>query len=128
MAIDPAYREDQKRQLAANKKRYHSRNRDRLLPHNREMRRLRKYGLSAERNESLFNAQGRCCAICKVPEAEMLQRHIDHDHVTGRVRGILCGNCNLAIGHMQDDPARLRRAAEYLERPAEALESPLKVA
>lgn len=51
------------------------------------------------------------CAICKSIE----QLVGDHDHLTGRPRGILCRNCNLAIGNMFDNPQRLRDAASYLE-------------
>jgi Recombination endonuclease VII len=41
--------------------------------------------------------------------------HIDHDHVTGTVRGVLCFTCNAALGQLQDDPAIIRRAAAYVE-------------
>jgi hypothetical protein len=51
------------------------------------------------------------CAICGASD----QLVGDHDHDTGAARGILCRNCNLAIGNMGDDPARLRAAARYLE-------------
>lgn len=52
------------------------------------------------------------CAICN----SVNQLVGDHDHATGAARGILCRNCNLALGNMMDDPARLRAAAEYLEK------------
>lgn len=45
-------------------------------------------------------------------------KHIDHDHDTGRFRGFLCHSCNVSLGAMKDDPIRLRRAANYLERAA----------
>lgn len=52
------------------------------------------------------------CAICNAT-SDLVG---DHDHKSGLPRGILCRKCNLAIGNMADDPARLRAAAEYLER------------
>lgn len=47
--------------------------------------------------------------------------HIDHDHATGRVRGVLCANCNTSLGLMKDDPSLLRRAADYLEAGSEGI-------
>lgn len=58
------------------------------------------------------------CEICGVHASMAPQQtlFIDHDHNTNEVRGLLCHGCNAAIGLMVDNPARLRAAAEYLER------------
>lgn len=71
------------------------------------------YGLSLEDFTSLAAAQNGRCAIClEVPTGRGF--HVDHCHLTGRIRGLLCRGCNLALGQMKDDPARLMRAADYL--------------
>jgi hypothetical protein len=64
----------------------------------------------------LLAAQGGRCAIC-VGEwtGHHIAPHIDHDHATGKVRGLLCVNCNNGLGRFGDDPRRLRAAAQYLE-------------
>lgn len=66
------------------------------------------------RHAPQFKKFAQICAICGA-ESDLVG---DHDHGTGKPRGILCRNCNLAIGNMRDDPERLRRAAEYLEAAA----------
>jgi hypothetical protein len=66
----------------------------------------------------MFEAQAGLCAICKTAPAE----HIDHDHSTGKLRGLLCLNCNHGLGKLLDDIATLESAIQYLrghERPTE---------
>lgn len=76
--------------------------------------RLRKYGITKEQWDELFRAQGECCAGCRSPEPGRKDWATDHCHTTGRVRGILCDGCNLALGHVKDDPDRLEALARYL--------------
>lgn len=77
---------------------------------------LGRFGLTEDDYQILLAKQGGKCKICRQPEKTRGRRlAVDHDHGTGRVRGLLCGNCNNALGRMADDPARLRAAADYLE-------------
>lgn len=77
-----------------------------------------KFGMTLEEYEALFEKQDGLCAICGTSEpGGRFKSHlsVDHDHRTGRVRGLLCGPCNTALGLVKDDPARLRAAANYLD-------------
>jgi hypothetical protein len=78
----------------------------------REGHLLRKYGLRIRDFETLRLAQLGMCAICRSVEWDRL--HVDHDHQTGVVRGLLCGKCNKAIGLLEDDPRVVRSAETYL--------------
>lgn len=85
--------------------------------------RWRKYGLTHEMFVEMMAAQGNKCAACDaslsaLPSGDV---HVDHDHETGAVRGILCRFCNTAIGLLKDSPLRARKLASYLERHAPAL-------
>ena len=75
---------------------------------------VKKYGITEDQYQQILELQRGVCAIC-----ERHQRYrrlsVDHDHKTKRVRGLLCNWCNRALGRFVDSPARLRRAAEYLE-------------
>lgn len=73
------------------------------------------YGLSEEQFQAMLAAQRGCCAICQTTLAlDKTGLHIDHDHSTGKVRGLLCGRCNAGIGHLGDSEENLWRAALYL--------------
>ena len=74
--------------------------------------RFKQYGVTDAQLEAMVLVQCGKCAICTEP---LEPPHIDHDHVTGRIRGLLCGKCNKALGLVGDQPAMLRVAAEYLE-------------
>lgn len=72
------------------------------------------YGITLEQWNAMRTAQGGACAICFTKTALA----VDHCHASGRVRGLLCGSCNRAIGMLGDDPVRARAAAAYLESAA----------
>lgn len=74
-----------------------------------------KYNLTKEVFALLLDEQGGGCAICGGPPTTKHGFHVDHDHETGRIRGILCHGCNTALGGAKDDPEILRKAAAYLE-------------
>lgn len=73
----------------------------------------RKYGLTDDDYRAMTEEAGGRCQICAT-ECDLV---VDHDHGTGEVRGLLCHWCNVALGFMRDDPARLLTAAAYLIRP-----------
>lgn len=76
------------------------------------------YGITLEDRNRMFIAQGGACAVCKERLLEQGRKglHVDHDHKTGKVRGLLCPNCNYAIGHMRDSSVIARAVAEYLDK------------
>lgn len=81
---------------------------------NGQKQRLKKYGLTQEQYEELLTRQDGKCAVCKTPMDGVRNEHIDHDHATGQVRGLLCSHCNTAIGKFKDNPDILIAAAQYL--------------
>ena len=82
--------------------------------------RQRKYGLSAADYQAMVEAQNGVCALCLRPETVKSRSGyvrplgVDHDHVTGRIRGLLCHHCNAGLGHFNDDPEVLNRLVAYL--------------
>jgi Recombination endonuclease VII len=88
-----------------------------LEPDYRDAERARRYGLSLADYRALEKRQGHACAICRKMTRDLC---IDHCHVTGRVRGLLCRSCNSALGLYADDPRRLRAALAYLKGTAKS--------
>jgi hypothetical protein len=75
-----------------------------------------KYGLTREQHAAMLEAQAGLCAICKQPPRHKKGLVVDHNHATGKVRALVCGHCNVALGLLDEDPTRLRAAAEYVEK------------
>jgi hypothetical protein len=80
---------------------------------------LKNYGLTPESYEGLLQSQGGVCAICGLTGQTWAERnlHVDHDHVTLEVRGLLCGRCNVGLGFFSDNVEMLKKAISYLDEP-----------
>ena len=85
--------------------------------------RIKQYGLTPDSYALLLDVQGGGCAICGVTVGGVRRKlgvrerlHVDHDHGTGRVRGLLCGKCNRGVGLFNDQPLLLLKAAEYVAK------------
>jgi len=79
-----------------------------------------RYGMTKAALTALLTHQNGLCAICGSQGDAAKKRgglHVDHDHTTGLVRGLLCGHCNLGLGFLKDSVDRLARAIEYLAEP-----------
>jgi hypothetical protein len=77
----------------------------------------RNYGITIEEFDSMLASQDGTCAICYAePRPGKRNFHVDHDHETGKVRGILCHNCNTAVGLLDENLERLSAATSYLRK------------
>jgi len=90
---------------------YYARNRAAILLKEKDRHRKKLYGLSPEQWALMVVSQGGCCAICR----EEKKLHVDHDHATGRVRGLLCNRCNTGL-RVLEEPKRLQASRDYLAR------------
>lgn len=79
-----------------------------------------KYGITVDVYVGMYNKQGGKCAICGRHQSELSQAlYIDHDHKTGKIRGLLCAKCNSTLGKFGDDIAGVKRFLDYLETNAD---------
>ena len=85
--------------------------------HDRKQSLKSLYGLSLDEYQALLDAQGGVCAVCKnPPRGKRKFLAVDHDHDTGKIRGLLCITCNVGLGALRDSADLLRAALSYLER------------
>lgn len=84
----------------------------------RNSRFLFLYGITLEDYNQMFAKQNGTCAICHTPP-EHRRLAVDHDHMTGEVRGLLCSRCNRLLGNSGDDPMILQSAIDYLQQEKE---------
>ena len=106
---------------------WNRRNPDKALAIRRRHNLKKLFGLTEADYNEMSERQGHACAICGKPETsrflERIRRlAVDHNHDTGKVRDLLCSDCNRAIGMMQDSPELLEQAALYLRTHKEEIE------
>jgi hypothetical protein len=112
------------KQRAANPEKFAQRNKNWRIKNADKLRWYevsRKFGISQAEYSDLYESQNGVCAICRNPETAtrngvVRALAVDHCHSSGRIRGLLCSNCNTGIGKLKDDPNVIRRAAEYLDK------------
>lgn len=80
------------------------------------------YGLTLAQYDALWRSQGGLCAVCDRPPKSGHRLHVDHDHVTGLVRALLCGSCNSALGQMGESIDLLWKLLDYAQHCAEGRE------
>ena len=81
----------------------------------------KRYGLSVIAFETMLNGQGGKCAICGTTEWGRWGPNVDHDHITGRVRGLICFKCNIALGYLEYLKKYVERVKNYLKRNNEQI-------
>lgn len=81
----------------------------------REQRLVKKYGMTNEDYCAMVDAQMGACLICEEVQVDRTSFHVDHCHGSGKVRGLLCQQCNQAIGLLRDDVKIITAAARYVE-------------
>jgi hypothetical protein len=97
---------------------------EKFKAHNRALHLRKKFGITPEQYDVMLKGHNGVCAICKQPETagragKIKLLSVDHSHTTKRLRGLLCDNCNKALGCMHDNIERLKSAIEYLNRYSE---------
>ena len=93
-------------------KKYRENHREECLSASRKS----KYGIDSIEYNQLAESQNNVCAICGNPPKYNKTLDIDHDHATNKTRALLCRHCNMGLGHFNDQPELLEKAAQYLRR------------
>jgi hypothetical protein len=90
---------------------------NRNIDYQKAYQRKRKYNLTSEQYNDKLKIQNYSCDICNV-HIDNLNKElaVDHCHTTGKIRGLLCGNCNSGIGFFNDDISRIKNAIQYLKK------------
>lgn len=123
------YRKKNKAEIEEYNRKYHKAHREREKECSRKWRKENRekvrevarkrslkclYGITLDKYNEILNSQGGVCAICKGVNKTGKSLFVDHDHKTGKVRGLLCHRCNIVLGHARDEINILEKAIDYL--------------
>lgn len=107
-----AHYQDNKELHASRGKAWRAANQDKILEYGFK----KAYGLTLSEYNAMFTAQDGKCKLCLGISADGRRLSVDHCHSTGKVRGLLCNSCNLALGMFKDNTSVLERAIDYVRR------------
>ena len=114
-AYQKQYRIDHKEKLNTYKKQYGIDNKEKLAKQSRKLLLLKCYNITPEEYDKIYKQQEGKCDICGTHQSKFKTRlHVDHNHETGEVRGLLCYKCNMILGYSNDDIKILEYAIKYL--------------
>jgi len=112
-AKSKAWREANPERAKENRRRNYELNKESNLQYSKEYNLKKKFKLTLDEYQVLLNSQNNVCAICGNICTRSLA--VDHNHNTGKVRGLLCNNCNRGLGHFKDNLENLKQAIVYLK-------------
>lgn len=118
----PILTEKQKKDRREAQRRWRERNLETAKQRNRDAEYRRKYGINLEQYDAMLKAQQGVCAICDTSCDTGMNLAVDHCHVTNKVRGLLCKNCNTAIGLLKENVENMNKAINYIKFHAIAKE------
>jgi len=100
-------------------KREYSKRNPRRIEQSRQCNLKQKFGITLDQYDQMFEIQGGVCAICGNVETHknhygIVRLSVDHNHKTGKIRGLLCNNCNTGLGHFKEDPGLMLKATNYI--------------
>ena len=113
------YRSERRAELCAKSKAYRLANLEKIKASVRSAYIKRTYGITAQEYDARIAAQNGKCEVCKNKpngNGAKSKLHLDHCHTTQKIRGMICGNCNAALGMAKDDLVILRALVAYMER------------
>ena len=108
------YRENNPEKIKELKEKYKETRKEIRKPSERKYHLKTKYGITDLEYKEMYDKQNGNCLLCN-KNVEYKKLHIDHCHKSGRIRGLLCSNCNLALGNFKDNIEVLKKAIEYLK-------------
>lgn len=110
--------ESKREQICAQRREYNARRQAEDPSYYRGRSIRNRYGITVDEYEKLLRAQNNRCAVCERQLDDSHRPHLDHCHVTGKIRGFLCQWCNTGLGMLNDSPERIRKLADYAEQHA----------
>ena len=106
------YRLENKDKIKEYDKQYRFKNKDKAKKYQKEYNLKTKYNLTPDQYNKMLSDQNNCCKVCDI---KMISPHVDHCHTTGKVRALLCNNCNTGLGKLKEDTKIMQKLIEYVK-------------